>query len=94
MAHALSPGDNLVHSHVADDGDTAVEGEEYLRLMPQNSFEHRNLLQGYRGIDAPIFRAQRESLFQGEAAQGVKSNISICVCVCSYHRCLNASKLF
>lgn len=27
MAHALSPGDNLAHSHVADDGDTAEEAE-------------------------------------------------------------------
>lgn len=32
MAHALSPGDNLVHSHVADDGDMAAEAEEDLRL--------------------------------------------------------------
>lgn len=44
VAHALSPGDNLVHSHVADDGDTAEEAEEDLRLMPQKSFEHRNHL--------------------------------------------------
>lgn len=44
VAHALSPGDNLVHSHVADDGDTAEEAEEDLRLMPQKSFEHRNRL--------------------------------------------------
>lgn len=47
VAHALSPGDNLVHSHVADDGDTAEEAEEDLRLIPQNPFEHRNRLQEY-----------------------------------------------
>lgn len=28
MAHALSPGDNLVHSQAADDGDTVAEAEE------------------------------------------------------------------
>ena len=38
VAHALSPGDTLVHSHVADDGDTAEEAEEDLRLIPQNPF--------------------------------------------------------
>lgn len=43
MAHALSPGDNLVHSHVADDGDTAAEAEEDLRLLCCLCTQHRNL---------------------------------------------------
>lgn len=43
MAHALSPGDNLVHSHVADDGDTAAEAEEDLRLLCRLCTQHRNL---------------------------------------------------
>lgn len=47
VAHALSPGDNLVHSHGADDGDTAEEAEKDLRLIPQKPFEHRNRLREY-----------------------------------------------
>lgn len=55
MAHALSPGDNLVHSHVADDGDTAVEAEEDLRLQPRPCIQHRNLpcfCKDFKTIDA------------------------------------------
>ena len=43
MAHALSPGDNLVHSHVADDGDTAAEAEEDSRLPPRLCTQHQKL---------------------------------------------------
>lgn len=48
VAHALSPRVNLVHSHAADDGNTAAEAEEAWRLLPQNPQEHRNLLRGQR----------------------------------------------
>lgn len=69
MAHALSPGDNLVHSHVADDGDTAEEAEEDLRLMPQNPFLSTETFLESIVIDAPVFRAQREALLQAEVVQ-------------------------
>lgn len=51
MAHALSPGDNLVHSHVGDDRDTAAEAGEDLRLMPRLCVQHRNLPGFWKGME-------------------------------------------
>lgn len=72
MAHALSPGDNLVHSHAADDGDTAAEAEEDSRLPPCLCIEHRNLpgfCKGLKKRSMPNFKGKGDHSAQSEVAE-------------------------
>lgn len=68
MAHALSSGDNLVHSHVADDGEAAAEAEEDSGLMPRLCIWHRKLPGFCKGVEGwcTILRAEREHLPNSE----------------------------
>lgn len=54
MAHAHSSGDNLVHSHVADDGEAAAEAEEDLWLMPCLCIWHRKLPEFCKGVQGVL----------------------------------------
>lgn len=55
VAHALSPGDNLVHSHVADDGMKLRVLRRTGGLVRCPCAQPRNLpvLNGFGGMDAP-----------------------------------------
>ena len=64
MAHALSSGDNLVHSHVADDGEAAAEAEEDSGLMPRLCIWHRMLPGFCKGVEGLVYNLKgREGTF-------------------------------
>lgn len=52
------PGDNLVHSHVADDGDAAAEAAEDSRPMPRLCVQCRSLPGFCKGVDGLITNFQ------------------------------------